>query len=117
MAPSISEFEEEPEESNCIRCGRCARVSPRYVWCLMMYADSKASDHTNARKCGIYDCTECGCCAYVCPSKIKLTGQFRKEKAIQRLIDDKQRRNIRAKERQNIRNERLKKEEETCVKE
>lgn len=112
IAPSTKEFENEPLESNCIRCGRCARVCPSRLTPYLMYAYSKASDHNNAKKCGIADCTECGCCAYVCPSKINLTGQFRKEKAIQKLISEKQERNIRAKERQAIRQERERKEKE-----
>lgn len=111
MGPSTDEFESEPEESPCIRCGRCARVCPSRLTPYLMYAYSKVSDHANAKKCGIADCTECGCCSFVCPSKIRLSAQFRKEKAVQRLLAENQKRNEVAKERMKARDERIKQEE------
>ncbi|WP_303963079.1 electron transport complex subunit RsxC [Succinatimonas hippei] len=110
FTPSEKELPPAGTERNCIRCGRCARVCPSRLVPYRMYALSKAGDHKKTLKCGIKDCTECGCCAYVCPSKIPLTSQFRKEKAIIRILDDKQRRTDRAKERMRLHDERLKEE-------
>ena len=110
FTPSEKELPPAGIERNCIRCGRCARVCPSRLVPYRMYALSKAGDHKKTLNCGIKDCTECGCCAYVCPSKIPLTSQFRKEKAIIRILDDKQRRTDRAKERMKLHDERLKEE-------
>ena len=110
FTPSKKELPPAGIERNCIRCGRCARVCPSRLVPYRMYALSKAGDHKSTLKCGIKDCTECGCCAYVCPSKIPLTSQFRKEKAIIRILDDKQRRTDRAKERMKLHDERVKEE-------
>ena len=107
FTPSEKELPPAGIERNCIRCGRCARVCPSRLVPYRMYALSKAGDHKKTLNCGIKDCTECGCCAYVCPSKIPLTSQFRKEKAIIRILDDKQRRTDRAKERMKLHDERL----------
>lgn len=110
LAPSTNDMEFAPPEMNCIRCGKCARVCPSRLVPYQLYAYSKAQKHNEAKKCGIDDCTECGCCSFVCPSKIRLAAQFRKEKAIASLIAENQYRNLRAKERMAIRNERLEKE-------
>ena len=111
FVPAQKELPPAEEPMNCIRCGRCARVCPSRLVPYQLYALSKAGKHKKTKACGQMDCTECGCCAYVCPSRIPLSHQFRKEKAIIRLLDEQQWRNQHAQERIAARNERLKQEE------
>lgn len=85
------------EQTNCIRCGRCARVCPSRLVPYQMYNQSVAHNHAAAQKCGIKDCTLCGSCSFVCPSYIPLTHQFRYEKAVEKHILDAEKRNQRAK--------------------
>jgi len=53
----------------CIHCGRCLEACP------MGLAPKEAAVYVEAGKghlterFGIFDCFECGCCAYVCPAK------------------------------------------------
>lgn len=111
FVPAQKELPPAEEPMNCIRCGRCARVCPSRLVPYQLYALSRAGRHKQTKACGQMDCTECGCCAYVCPSRIPLSHQFRKEKAILRLLDEQQWRNQHTQERIAARNERLKQEE------
>ena len=38
----------------------------------------------------VYDCIECGCCAYICPAKIPLVQSLRTAKAELRLMKQKE---------------------------
>lgn len=116
MAPGSNEIPRIKEPSNCIRCGRCARVCPSRLVPYQMYNQSKAHNHAAAQMCGIKDCTLCGCCTYVCPSYIPLTAQFRYEKAVEKHIYDAEIRNERAKQRMENRNVRLAEEEKARAK-
>jgi electron transport complex protein RnfC len=42
-----------------------------------MYWFSRAKDFGKAQSYNLFDCIECGCCAYVCPSHIPLVDFFR----------------------------------------
>lgn len=99
MAPGIAEIPQKRPSEHCIRCGRCARACPSRLVPYQMYAFSQAGDHAHALKCGIDDCVLCGSCSFVCPSHIDLTIQFRREKAIQEVIRETEKRNERARER------------------
>ncbi|MDH3768930.1 MAG: electron transport complex subunit RsxC, partial [Gammaproteobacteria bacterium] len=46
---------------------------------LYWYAGSH--DHERLERFNIFDCIECGCCDYVCPSNIRLAQHFRYAKA------------------------------------
>ena len=111
LAPSSKQIPKLRQQTNCIRCGRCARVCPSRLVPYQMYSQSKASNHAAAQKCGIKDCTLCGACAYVCPSFIPLTAQFRYEKAVEKHIYEAEKRNARAKERMAAKQQRLHEEE------
>ena len=111
LAPSSKQIPKLKQQTNCIRCGRCARVCPSRLVPYQMYSQSKASNHAAAQKCGIKDCTLCGACAYVCPSFIPLTAQFRYEKAVEKHIYEAEKRNARAKERMDAKQQRLHEEE------
>ena len=111
LAPSSKQIPKLKQQTNCIRCGRCARVCPSRLVPYQMYSQSKASNHAAAQKCGIKDCTLCGACAYVCPSFIPLTAQFRYEKAVEKHIYEAEKRNARAKERIAAKQQRLHEEE------
>lgn len=69
------------ESSPCIRCAKCVDQCPVQ---LMPTSIAQAAEHNlfkKAEKLHAMDCFECGCCAYVCPSKIPLTQWIRVAKA------------------------------------
>ncbi len=69
------------ESSPCIRCAKCVDSCPVY---LMPTSIAQAAEHglfKRAEKLHAMDCFECGCCAYVCPSKIPLIQLIRIAKA------------------------------------
>ncbi len=60
------------EEGPCVRCARCVDVCPMNLLpCdITLYIENKKLD--KAHDYGIFDCIECGCCAYTCPTGRKL---------------------------------------------
>jgi electron transport complex protein RnfC len=42
-----------------------------------LYWYSRAKDLDKTREYNLFDCIECGCCSYVCPSEIPLVDYFR----------------------------------------
>jgi electron transport complex protein RnfC len=53
----------------CIRCGRCIDVCPMGLMPSMLSVLSEAEHFEEAKEYGLWDCFECGCCSYVCPSR------------------------------------------------
>jgi Na+-translocating ferredoxin:NAD+ oxidoreductase subunit C len=69
------------ESSPCIRCAKCVDVCPVQ---LMPTSIAQAAEHElfrRADKLHAMDCFECGCCSYICPSKIPLVQWIRIAKA------------------------------------
>lgn len=58
-----------PEESTCIRCGRCVEVCPMQLLPLKLDLYSRKNMPEELGKLDILSCIECGSCAYVCPAK------------------------------------------------
>ncbi len=112
LAPTVDEIPKLKEPTNCIQCGRCARVCPSRLVPYQMYNQSKAQNHAACLKAGIKDCTLCGSCSFVCPSYIQLTAQFRYEQAVEKHIREAEYRNERARKRMDERKLRLEKEEQ-----
>ncbi|MGN0362869.1 MAG: electron transport complex subunit RsxC [Bilifractor sp.] len=74
------------QEEECIRCGRCVDVCPMELAPLNF---SKYVDEGNAKALlaeHIRDCFECGCCQYICSSRIPLVTKIRKGKAMIREV-------------------------------
>ncbi|MFP4384661.1 MAG: electron transport complex subunit RsxC [Spirochaetia bacterium] len=62
----------DSKRTNCIQCGRCARVCPMGLVPTRLY---KLIDHDEVKQAleeGLMDCRECGCCGYECPAHIPL---------------------------------------------
>ncbi|NIO49042.1 MAG: electron transport complex subunit RsxC [Candidatus Aminicenantes bacterium] len=64
-------------EYPCIRCGRCVDNCPMTLVPTQLARYVKFDDLTSAEKWGVLDCVECGCCQYICPSKIPLVHWMR----------------------------------------
>jgi len=79
-----------PDESQCIRCGRCVTVCPMNL--MPTYLDNMArnQDIDGLRQYHIKDCIECGCCAYSCPAKRYLVQSIRNGKTYLRLAEAKE---------------------------
>ena len=70
-----------PEESVCIRCGRCVVTCPMNLMPLYINANVMLRDFNGANAHNANDCIECGCCSYVCPAKRHLVQSIRVAKA------------------------------------
>jgi len=88
---SILVFTEEEieleEEKPCIKCARCVDHCPMGLLPTVLARLVKNERWQELRDYNIMDCIECGCCTYVCPSKIPIVHlikrgklQLRKEK-------------------------------------
>lgn len=71
-----------PDESACIRCGRCLRACPMGLPPAKIDAHVRQGDYDGAIAAGAINCMECGSCSYVCPAKRQLTQSCRVAKAI-----------------------------------
>lgn len=65
------------EEGPCIRCSRCVNVCPVSLLPYELNNFIKKRNFAKAKEYNIMECIECGCCSYICPSKIKLVHAFK----------------------------------------
>jgi electron transport complex protein RnfC len=69
-----------PEESNCIRCGKCVDACPMFLIPSKLNSLVIRGDYEGFEANHGMDCIECGCCAYACPAKRHLTQTCREGK-------------------------------------
>ena len=72
-----------PEESNCIRCGKCVDHCPMALMPFELNALILRGDGDGFVKNHGLDCIECGSCSYICPAKRQLAQSIRAEKKVQ----------------------------------
>ena len=56
----------------CIKCSKCLSYCPMNLMPTRLAAFAENGKYSEFEQWGGLDCMECGCCAYVCPSKIPL---------------------------------------------
>lgn len=72
----------------CIHCGECVSACPKGLNPTQLgLLAAKREYAMMAEHYRLDDCFECGCCSYVCPSRIPLVQQFRVAKGV---VRDKQ---------------------------
>ena len=64
-------------QTPCIRCGRCLDACPERLNPTKIAHAVKNNLLDVAESYYISACTECGCCSYVCPANIELTGYIK----------------------------------------
>lgn len=65
------------EESNCIRCGRCADACPMGLEPFLLNKLQRAGLNDEMEEGAIQDCIECGSCQWSCPANIPLLDYIR----------------------------------------
>lgn len=74
-----------PQETACIRCGRCVKACPMSLLPLELDRAVRAGVMEDAlNKYHLLDCIECGCCVYACPAKRRMVQTIRLGKDIAR---------------------------------
>ena len=61
----------------CIKCGRCVDVCPMELAPLYFQKYVDEGNVEGLKKKSIMDCMECGCCEYICSSKIPLVSKIK----------------------------------------
>jgi electron transport complex protein RnfC len=64
-------------ELACIRCARCVDHCPMGLMPTRLARLARFAMFEAAEKWGTMDCIECGCCQYICPSRIPLLSWIR----------------------------------------
>lgn len=62
-----------PEQTACIRCGRCADICPQGLEPFTIAGMVRRGEYQAAKKIHVLDCIECGSCSYICPARVPLT--------------------------------------------
>ena len=70
------------DETDCIRCGRCAIACPMSLMPTNIVRAAKAKDAEALNQLGTMVCMECGSCAFACPAGKPLVQHMRLAKAI-----------------------------------
>jgi electron transport complex protein RnfC len=73
-----------PEETACIRCGRCVARCPLKLMPFSIETAYKLNKPELLEKYKVNICMECGCCAYTCPAKRRLVQVMKLSKAMLR---------------------------------
>ena len=73
-----------PDETPCIRCGRCVRACPLALEPFALDAASRRHDAVALDELAVMNCMECGSCAFVCPAHRRITASIREGKAVYR---------------------------------
>ncbi len=60
------------EERTCIRCARCVDACPMKLLPNYLALYSRKTMYDAAEEINLFNCIECGCCSYVCPSRIPI---------------------------------------------
>lgn len=68
------------KSSPCIRCGRCIKACSMNLTPLFLDQYRRKGRISELEQLHLMDCTECGCCTYVCPAHIPLTQSIRTAK-------------------------------------
>ncbi len=65
------------EPVQCIKCGRCVDVCPMELAPLYFQKYVDDGNIEGLKSKNIFDCMECGCCEYICSSKIPLVSKIK----------------------------------------
>lgn len=69
-----------PDESSCIRCGKCINVCPMNLLPTKLQSFARRNDLESFEEYHGLDCIECGCCTFACPSKKNILQAVRTAK-------------------------------------
>ncbi len=105
----LLDHDEQPEVSECIRCGRCTEVCPVNLLPQQLYWYSRSRQFDRTEEYHLFDCIECGCCSAVCPSHLPLVQYYRFAKSEIREQKLKTYKSDRARRRHEFRQARLEK--------
>jgi len=72
------------DEDQCIGCGYCVGTCAMKLNPVLITRELKAGNLDKAKRYGLMDCIECGCCAFVCPANVRIVQRVRLGKSMVR---------------------------------